>query len=302
MKRSLPVLNPLLKQVKQLLFIKGVQLNRLEVIQFLESFFTELRRIRRPSARNQNMKPFLELISSLKRDIPLSIPILRDIAFLVTEQEISCAMDKANGIIMGRINRLYLRLCRNQEELGSLDLKKAPPGVSPEDFIFSQIDFSRYREMNKKIFEALFPEGLTDFDETFFRKNFGLDRKEAGAVIEKSYRNMDGLYKIQHENPLILSIMRTLEISLETTPLFTAREIDRETDNLLFFVESRRFQGMELLFPFLVMSLDGVLIHHEDSMTTKLFISEKGDLSATFQPANKPWTRVLIPNSTFGIN
>ena len=232
------------------------------------------------------LKHFLDLVSSIPEP---TIPLLSELAALAGGTE-----GKTAGIITRRINRCYLRLCRIQEELGKLDLRKAvTPGTALEDYVFSQIDFSQYREMDEKHFETLVPEGLTDFDETFLQKTFGLGRREILSVIEESYIHSGELYRLRRDNPLILSIMRTLESSLENLPLFNAREIQKELKNLVEY--NGRIQGTELLFRFLVNSLDDVLITHVDGMTTKLFVSPQGDLSGTFRPGNKPWTRILIP-------
>jgi len=232
------------------------------------------------------LKHFLDLVSSIPEP---TIPLLSELAALAGGTE-----GKTAGIITRRINRCYLRLCRIQEELGKLDLRKAAtPGTALEDYVFSQIDFSQYREMDEKHFETLVPEGLTDFDETFLQKTFGLGRREILSVIEESYIHSGELYRLRRDNPLILSIMRTLESSLENLPLFNAREIQKELKNLVEY--NGRIQGTELLFRFLVNSLDDVLITHDDGMTTKLFVSPQGDLSGTFRPGNKPWTRILIP-------
>ena len=283
-------------------------MNRLEVIGFLESFFAKLgnaaaapRGSSRQSPSGTELKPFLDLVLSLRRDLPLAIPLLRDLAGMAAP-----GTNRDTGLIKRRIDRRFRRLCRIQEELSRLDLKKAAPAISQgtalEDFVFSRIDFARYRKMDEKEFDMLFPEGLTDFDETFFKKIYGIGREEIQSLVAGSYKKADGVYSIQRENPLILSVMRTLETSLETSPLFTARETEEELKNLLGFVGAGKgrskgelLPGMELLYPLLVSSLDNVSILHEDGMTTKLFISPKGDLSGTFRPGNKPWTLILIP-------
>ena len=273
-------------------------MNRLEVIRFLESFFAELKIDGRT-----DIAPFLKFILSLKQNLPLSISLLREIAFLAAKADPENADSSRNqstveaeSILKRRIDRRYARLCRIQEELGRLDLKNASPGTSPEDFIFSQIDFTRYREIDEKEFEGLFAEGLKDFSDSFFLKNFGRKRAEVQSVIKESYKKTTGTYRIQREDPLILSIMRTLETSLETLPLFTFEEIQMELKNLLAFLgKGYGIPDMELLYPLLVSSLDSVQISHEDGMTTNLFISAEGSLSGTFRPGNKPWTVVLIP-------
>ena len=272
-------------------------MNRIEVTRFLESFFASLSKAG-AIRRETDLKPFFKLITSLKREIPLSL--LREISALGAGQ----SAEREEGIIKKRIDRIYLRMCRIQEELGRLDFKKAAPGESAESFIFSQIDFSRYREMEAAYFETLFLDGLEDFDEVFFEESFGLDRKGVKSLIEECYKKNNGLYKIQKENPLILSVMRNLEMSLGSSPLFTAEEIGDDLKSLFSFLNENKggrklFPGTEKLYPLLVMSLDGAVFTHNDGMVTKLFVSEQGNLSGTFRPADKPWTRVLIKQEAF---
>jgi len=283
-------------------------LNRIEAIQFLKSYFAALNRRETASSglsslglssHETTLKPFFDFIVSLKQALPLSIPLLRDLALLGTGGE-------ASGVLKGRMERRYSRLCRMQEELGRLNLQKAAPGVSPEDYIFSQIDFSRYHKIEGADFILIFQEGVTDFNETFFRDNFNLCHDEIRSLIGKSYEKTQGTYRIRSENPLILSVMRTLDTSLEDSPLFTAGEINSELKSLFSFLggntvssagESSQaaFRNKDKLFPLLVLNLDNVIITHRDGMKTRLFISPEGALSGTFRPGDKPWTRVLIP-------
>ena len=274
-------------------------MNRLEVTRFLKSFFAGLKNTA-PGSKGTELKPFLDLVLSFRRGLPLSIPLLLDIANLTVP-----GTNREAGLLKRRIDRRYRRLCRVQEELGRLDLKKAAPavsgGIALEDYVFSRIDFTRYRKIGEKEFESLFTEGPLDFGEAFFKKNFGLGMGEVQSLIEGSYKKADGVYSIQRETPLILSLMRTLETSLETSPLFTAQETEGELKKLLAFVgaetpmtKGELLPGMDLLYPLLVSCLDKVSIPHEDGMTTRLFISPPGDLSGTFLPEGKPWTLVLI--------
>ena len=184
-------------------------------------------------------------------------------------------LEHLKPLLMNRLERRYLRLCRLQNEMSRLDFKNAPPGTSPEDFIFSRIDFSRYREIQDQSFKEFFLDGLEDFDEAFYKKNFRLDREEIRSLIENSYKKTEGSYRLQKETPLILSVMRTLETSLEDRPLFSPEETENR-------------------FNLLLSSLDGVTVTHRDGMTTRLFVSAEGGLSGTFQPGGKPWTRVLV--------
>ena len=279
-------------------------MNRLEAAQFLLSF---LRELSPPEAAKTSpaiaLKPFLDLVLSLKKELPVSIPLLRDLAEISGSGKTGSERwkGKAEGLLKRRIERRYLRLCRNQEELGRLNLKKALPGTSPEDYIFSQINFTRYREIDEKTFDILFPEGLEDFDENFFGENFGIGRAEIKSTVEGSYTRMEGFYRIRRETPLVISIMRTLETSLDNLDIFSAGEIGEEIKNLLVYTsENERGKlphGAERLFPLLVQNLDNTFYTHEDGMKTRFFFSPNGDLSGTFLPGNKPWTVVLIRHS-----
>ena len=246
-----------------------------------------------------DLKPFFNHVLSLKKELP--VPLLRELSVLGTGLAANAepAADKNSGILGKRLERIYLRLCRLQEELSRLDFKKAESGVSAEDFIFSQIDFSRYREMDASYFEALFPEGPEDFDEVFWKKTVGPGREAVIAMVKESYKKNGGFYKIQKENNVILSIMRCLETSLESMDLFTIEEIAGEMKILLDIDDSKKntkefISETEKLYCLLVLSLEGAVITHKDGMKTKLFVSGEGKLSGIFRPANKPWTRVLI--------
>jgi len=253
------------------------------------------------------IKPFLNLALSLQ-NLRLSTPILHNIATLTSKTDHQGASGGflSKGILHSRLSRHYLRLCRVSGELDRLDLKKAAPdshrNFSLEDFVFSGIDFSRYREINEKDFSLFQPEALGDFSEEFFKKNFGLYRSEVQSVIEGSYEKKVGQtgmvkYKLTRENPMILSIMRTLEISLENSPLFTIEEIQKEAEKLPG-ISGKNLSEMDELYRQLVFCLNGVSVTHIDGMVTKLFVSHEGKLSGVFRPGNKPWTRVLIPNLT----
>ena len=272
------MVNTLLQEVKPLTFIKEKPLNRLETLRIL--------------------KPFLDMVLSIKHAFTDSIPLLYDFAILLP---VADQADWTASLLKRRIDRRYSRLCRIVNEINGLDFKKALPGVSAEDFIFSRIDFSRYREIEEEDFKKIFPEGLTDFDETFFKKNFGLGKCEIQSLIESSYKRTERFYRLQRETPLILSVMRSLDISLEDLPLFTFSEMENELEMLPGFLEKNavlpcgEILSSAMLYSLLVFSLDEVIVTHEDGMTTKLFVSAEGDLSGTFRPGDKPWTRVLIP-------
>ena len=171
-----------------------------------------------------------------------------------------------NPMLMEKLERRYLRLCRVQEELRKLDFKNAAPGASPEDFVFSRIDFERYRKIPERDFDEFFLKGLEDFSEVFYTKNFRRSRKEIESLIIDSYNRVDRICMLRKETPMILSVMRTLETSLD---------------------EAQLIQGEDFLH------LDGVIITHRDGMETKLFLSDEGALMGTFQPGGKPWTKIL---------
>jgi len=245
----------------------------------------------------KTLKPFLDYVLSINENMGFyaSIPILRELTGMAANAARPTAAAE-EGPVKKRINRVYLRLCRIQEELEKLDLKKAKLnvslGLSPEDFIFSNIDFSRYKEISENYFTKIFAEGLADFGDDFLKENFNRGGKEIKTLIEKSYKKSGNVYKIEKESPLLLSVMRTLETSLETLPLFSRQEIMKELNMI-----PAKYGGTEnqkKIYSLFVSSLDGVIITHDDGMTTKLFIKDSGELAGTFRPANKPWTQTLI--------
>ena len=267
------------------------------------------------------IKPFLNLVLSLEQNLRSSIPVLSDLAALAAKTDSPGGGGSLlregylsegilnGGIIYRRLNRHYLRLCRVTGELDRLDLNKVAPyslqAFSLEDFVFSNINFSRYREINEKDFGLFIPEALDDFSEEFFRKNFGFCRVEVQTVIEGSYKKTqgqfmnEGKYEMIRENPLILSIMRTLETSLENSPLFTIGEIQKEVEKLPGLSGKRIIiPEMNTLYHLIVLSLNNTSVTHEDGMVTKLLVSRERELTGIFRPGNKPWTRVLIPNLT----
>lgn len=246
---------------------------------------------------------FLDLVPLLRQDVPFAIPVLRDLAALTAQQKADLPYSGA-GVLWRRINRRYLRLCRLQEELGRLDFKQAASGVSAEDYVFSRIDFKRYGKIDEKEFNARYLEGLGDFEDTLLVKNLGLTRDEIISLIEKNYEKNGDSYLLRKENPVILSVMRALDTSLESLPLFTQEEIRRELTDLYDFIYKStnktlpvplQTRNAKQFFQLLVHCLNDVTIAHEDGMKTTLFMSPQGDLSGTFRPGNKPWTLVLIP-------
>jgi hypothetical protein len=217
--------------------------------------------------------------------------------------------------LMQRLKRRYRRLCFVQEELGRLNSLKAPAGnnslkgktsggISFEDFVFSNMDFSRYKKIPEEDF-SFYLEGIEDFDIGFFMKNFRINPAGAEEAISGAYKKIGPFYCLLKKNPLILSLMRTLETSLESVPLIQEEEILNELNALYTHLNAKKspqaetsrgiftFENIGPFFSFLLNRLDGLRILHSDGNETKLFVNNEGKLSGTFMPGNKPWTLSL---------
>ena len=258
------------------------------------------------------------LINSQKEEEKLELPVLANLAMLwgVRQAGKGILHNIKPGFLERKIDRHYKRLCRVQEELNQLNKNQTKPdkNSSFEDFVFSKINFSRYKIISVEDFNSLIPDAFMDFSEALFEKNFfhgegsgeipildegNFYRQKLLNLVEKSYEKNAGNYILKTETPLIISLMRTLDTSLENSDLFGMNDIERELFNLeRISGESLPLDiGMEELFCQLVSSLDGLNITHNDGMKTKLFINRREDgwdLSATFMPGNKAWTRKLI--------
>jgi hypothetical protein len=235
-------------------------------------------------------------------------PVLRDIAELCA----GAAAAKQGGVFRGpgilaeRLDRRYRRVCIVQAELGRLDLKKADPGAELEDFVFGETDFSAYNQIPETVFRALYLDGLNDFRDGFFVKAFGLERAAAAAAIARGYQKIGPVYYSRNPypegnlrasrsaadprrphtgspNPLMLSLMRTLETSLEFAPLFTQEEILRECNGLIRFLRDASILGGEnffylaqnfrALFGGILRGLHNAAFTHPDGMVTVLTAS-----------------------------
>jgi hypothetical protein len=188
-----------------------------------------------------------------------------------------------------RIESRYRRICFVHRELAKLDAAAGESGIpgssvkdtpdggtvrngSFEDFVFSRIDFSVYKKIEAEEFCLLFDEGLADYEESFFRKAFAMNREKVRETIRHSYIRVGPFYVCKSANPLLLSIMRTLHTSLEFAPLVTGNDaVDAEG---------------------LGAALDGVVIRHHDGMETRLFMKDSS-LYGTFHPMNKAYTVML---------
>jgi hypothetical protein len=190
-----------------------------------------------------------------------------------------------------RIESRYRRLCFVQKEFVKLNAaakqyaEKESVGTSPsgssggfEDFVFAQIDFSVYKKIDVKEFSLIFEEGLEDYDEAFFIKAFGIDRKAVQKTIETAYIKIGPFRVCKKADPLLLSIMRTLHTSLEFAPILRLEEVASEEQ-----------------YRALIAALDGVEIRHSDGMMTRLFSPKDGTgLCGTFYPQGKAHTIKLL--------
>jgi hypothetical protein len=205
------------------------------------------------------------------------------------------------AVVRQRIESRYRRILFVHRELAKIDkdcqswaAKKAVsknggnspktvPGGSFEDFVFNRIDFSVYKKIDAEEFRLLFDEGLADYEEAFYQKNFAMDSAAVRRIIAGAYIKAGLFYLCKTAGPLLLSIMRTLHTSLDFAPLLVAGETADPSQ-----------------FPKTMELLDGLVIRHQDGMETNLFIqpgTQPGGppiLRGTFYPLGKPCTVTLI--------
>jgi hypothetical protein len=260
------------------------------------------------------------------RDLPADIPILKNIAGLIGGRRPEGA---PGGIITSRLESRYRRIRFVQEELGKLDLTQAGLGTSLEDFIFSRIDFSVYDKIDEKTFRLLYETGPDDYGDAFFESNFRRSRSETGNIIHRSYKKIGPFYyRLRGKgplNPLLLSIMRTLQSSLEFRPLLGREEVLNECTGLIRFLQGEArnrpaypapgkesffylAQSFGTLFRHIAAALDQLTLTHDDGMETRLFTEtvpaasppDAGTpglvLRGVFHPLNKPYTITLVPD------
>ena len=248
----------------------------------------------------------------------LDIPLLRDFA------------NPPGTVLKQRLERRYRRLCFVQGELMRLNSLKAAekaagldsgavknpaPASSFEDFVFANMNFNRYKKIPDADFN-FYIDGIDDFDNLFFLKNFKIDAAEAEAAIISAYKKSDSFYCLGRMNPLILSLMRTLETSLETAALAREEEIISELNALYSFLSFEKKQpppaanaaegkaaasagifsheNVSQFYTFLIGGLDGLVFVHSDGSKTRLFLNPEKRLVGTFLPGNKPWTMPLV--------
>ena len=175
------------------------------------------------------------------------------------------------------------RLLNITEKESQVSGKSALTIESFEDFVFNRIDFSVYKKIAADEFNLLFDEGLSDYEEKYYRKTFNKTSQEIRRIIHDSYIRAGPFYLCKKNTPLLLSIMRTLHSSLEFAPLLTGDSV----------TGGEQLQAV-------VDVLDGMTIRHEDGAETKLFTPEKkqdktnAKLFGTFYPLGKAYTIPLI--------
>jgi hypothetical protein len=281
----------------------------------LSSFFIGLKN---KTCDNKAVKQFLTDLLDLPdlADIPAdapAMPILRDIAAL--SAGIKVPAYPGGGILGTRLESRYRRICFVHQELGKLDFKQAKPGMRFDDFVFEQTDFGIYKKIPREDFYLFYEAGLNDFDDAFYKKNFGINRSAVRTIINRMYRQIDASYCCKKEeilqNPLFISIMRTLHTSLEFAPLIDSGELLRECTGLIRFLLGQSdmdkdlffylARGFNELFCRILCNLHNAVLTHSDGMNTTLFIAPADDtgnsalsLWGTFRPDNKAHTISLV--------
>jgi hypothetical protein len=235
------------------------------------------------------------------------MPILTEIADISIGKTAGPA-----GSLWKRLDRRYARVCVVHSELNKLNFRNAKPGTGFDDFIFQQTDFDFYKQISAENFVLFYIEGLDDYDESFYKKNFMMDREKLKALIGRSYSPAGDSYVCKtlngEVNPLLLGIVRTLHTSLEFLPLIGKEELHEETAVLIRFLQSRSAideetaanlsAGFPALFGGLLRALDGAVVTHLDTMKTTLSVkveNGKPALYGTFRPGNKAFTIPLVP-------
>jgi hypothetical protein len=249
------------------------------------------------SERDRPLEDFLRLLRELPGELALKTPVLRDIADLgnntVTPQ----------SPLRRRLDRRYARICVVHGELSKLDFKKAKAGTGLEEFVFTQTDFDRYQKIDREDFNTFFDEGLDDFEDSFFKTNFTMDRGAVRKAIFHWYKSDGEQYLCVSANPLLMGIMRTLHTALNFAPLIKTEEALEECGILVRFLQSKSALGKDALsgltenfsalYSGLLRSLNNVTVIHPDGMGTTLSFRPHETppaLYGMFHPSNKAHT------------
>jgi hypothetical protein len=245
----------------------------------------------------------LKNLRSLPGEIVSKMPILAEIAGSFGNPE---------GSLQRRLDRRYARVCVVHSELNKLNFKNIKPGTGFDDFVFQQTDFDIYKQISAENFKLFYIEGLDDYSESFYKKNFIMGKENLKALIKRSYQQEGDSYFCKtlngEINPLLLGIVRTLHTSLDFTPFVGREEMQVECAALIDFLQScsaidegtaaSLSTGFPAIFDDLIRALDGVAVTHSDTMVTTLSVkaeNNKPGLYGTFRPQNKAFTLPLVP-------
>jgi hypothetical protein len=249
------------------------------------------------SERDHPVDAFLRLLRELPGELALKTPVLKDIA------DLSGGTVTPQSPIRRRLDRRYARICAVHGELSKLDFKKAKPGTGLEEFVFAQTDFDRYQKIDRGDFNTFFDEGLEDFEDSFFKTNFTMDRGAVRKAIFHWYKIEGEQYLCAAVNPLLMGIMRTLHTALDFAPIIKTEETLEECKILVRFLQSKSALGEDALagltknfsalYSGLLRSLNSVTVIHPDGMSTTLSFRPNETppaLYGTFHPSNKAHT------------
>jgi hypothetical protein len=261
---------------------------------------------------NTMINRILKNLRNFPAETASKIPVLTEIADISAGKAAGLQGQGSRSLLRKRLDRRYARVCVVHSELNKLNFKNARPGTGFDDFIFQQTDFDVYKQISAENFAVFFLEGLDDYDESFYKKNFMMDKEKLKALIGRSYAPAGDSYVCKtlngKINPLLLGIVRTLHTSLEFLPLIGKEELHGETAILIRFLQSHSAvdeesaanlsAGFPALFGGFLHALNGAVVTHLDTMKTTLTVkTENGKpaLYGTFRPGNKAFTIPLIP-------
>lgn len=256
------------------------------------------------------VRRFLRDLGRLPPDMMRRLPVLTDMALLVPGGNHAAPIPKSGapsaGLLLGRLERRYRRICFVQRELERLDFSQTRPGIAFDDLVLEQADFSMYRSLSAEEFSLFSGPGLEDYEDGFFQSTFELRRKAVAGIIGGAYdreaRAEGPRFQLRDErflrNPLFLSIMRSLHSSLDFVPLFSREEIDGEWRALHRALDACAVNaaGFSQFLSILIPALDGGGMVHRDGMRTEFSVQGES-LQGVFHPENKAYTMILLRSS-----